>query len=212
MTVSTPGGTSATSAADEYTYIPAPTVTKSHRPAARPRGGTTVTITGTNLTGASEVKFGSAKATALKAESPTQVTATSPAGSGTVDVTVTTPGGTSTASLGDQFTYIIPAPTVSKIEPTSGPAAGASTVTITGTNLTGASEVKFGTAKASALKAESATQVTATSPAGSGTVDVTVSTPGGTSATSAADEYTYIPAPRSRKSHRRAAQPPAPPP
>ena len=69
-------------------------------------------------------------------------------------------------------------------------------MTITGTNLTGASEVKFGAANAaSGVKAESATQVTATSPAGSGTVDVTVSTPGGTSATSAADEYTYIPAP-----------------
>ena len=83
-----------------------------------------MTITGTNLTGASEVKFGANAATGVKAESATKVTATSPAGSGTVDVTVSTPGGTSTASLGDQFTYIIPAPTVTKVEPTSGPAAG----------------------------------------------------------------------------------------
>ena len=82
---------------------------------------------------------------------------------------MTTPGGTSATSAADEYTYI-PAPTVSKVEPTSGPAAGATTVTITGTNLTGASEVKFGAAKATALKAESATQVTATSPAGSGTV------------------------------------------
>ena len=73
-------------------------------------------------------------------------------------------------------------------------------MTITGTNLTGASEVKFGAAKATGLKAESPTQVTATSPAGSGTVHVTVSTPGGQSATSAADEYTYIPAPDGHQS------------
>ena len=116
-----------------------------------------MTITGTNLTGASEVKFGSAKASALKAESATQVTATSPAGSGTVHVTVSTPGGTSATSAADEYTYI-PAPTVTKVEPTSGPAAGASTVTITGTNLTGASEVKFGANAATGVKAESATQ------------------------------------------------------
>ena len=58
MTVSTPGGTSATSAADEYTYIPAPTVSKVEPTSGPAAGGTTVTITGTNLTGASEVKFG----------------------------------------------------------------------------------------------------------------------------------------------------------
>ena len=122
-----------------------------------------MTITGTNLTGASEVKFGANPATGVKAESATQVTATSPVGSGTVHVTVSTPGGTSATSAADEYTYI-PAPTVTKVSPTSGPAGGATTVTITGTNLTGASEVKFGGAKASALKAESATQVTATSP------------------------------------------------
>ena len=82
VTVSTPGGTSATSAADEYTYIPAPTVTEVSPTSGRAGGGTTVTITGTNLTGASEVKFGANAATGVKAESPTQVTATSPAGSG----------------------------------------------------------------------------------------------------------------------------------
>ena len=73
-------------------------------------------------------------------------------------------------------------------------------MTITGTNLTGASEVKFGANPATGVKAESATQVTATSPVGSGTVHVTVSTPGGTSATSAADEYTYIPGPDGHES------------
>ena len=61
-------------------------------------------------------------------------------------VTVSTPGGTSATSAADEYTYI-PAPTVTKVSPTSGPAAGATTVTITGTNLTGASEVKFGASR-----------------------------------------------------------------
>ena len=37
----------------------------------------------------------------------------------------------------------------------------------------------------------SSTDITATSPAGTGTVDVTVTTPGGKSATSTADHFTY---------------------
>ena len=58
--------------------------------------------------------------------SATSITATAPAGTGTVDVTVTTPGGTSATSSADQFTYV-PAPTVGNVSPTSGP-AGATTV------------------------------------------------------------------------------------
>src|SRR6516162_3151416 len=57
-------------------------------------GGTNVTITGTNFSGATAVRFGSNAAGSFTVNSATQITATSPAGSGTVDVTVTTEGGT----------------------------------------------------------------------------------------------------------------------
>jgi hypothetical protein len=67
-------------------------------------GGTSVTITGTNLTGATAVKFGNVVGTYSVTDS-THIAATSPAGSGTVDVTVTTPSGTSATSLADKFTY-----------------------------------------------------------------------------------------------------------
>ncbi len=194
ITVTTPGGTSAITAADQYTYTtpPTPTVTGISPTSGTTAGGTSVTITGTNLTGATGVKFGTTAATGVVVNSATQVTATSPAGSGTVDVTVTTPGGTSATSPADQYTYTTPpTPTVTGISPTSGTTAGGTSVTITGTNLTGATGVKFGTTAATGVVVNSATQVTATSPAGSGTVDVTVTTPGGTSATSPADQYTY---------------------
>ena len=75
-------------------------------------------ITGTNLASATAVKFGSAPATAITANTATSVTATSPAGTGTVDVTVTTAGGTSTIAAGDKFTYVA-APTVTSIVPTA---------------------------------------------------------------------------------------------
>ena len=69
-------------------------------------GGTSVTITGTNLTGATAVRFGLGNATGFTVDSDTQITATAPAGSpGTVDVTVATPGGTSARSPADRYTY-----------------------------------------------------------------------------------------------------------
>ena len=67
-------------------------------------GGTPVTITGTNFTGATAVKFGNANATFTVTDA-THIAATSPAGSGIVDVTVTTPNGTSSFGLLDKFMY-----------------------------------------------------------------------------------------------------------
>jgi hypothetical protein len=68
-------------------------------------GGTTVTITGSNFTGASGVVFGSAPATSVNVVSSSKITAVSPAGSGTVDVRVTTQSGTSATSGLDKFKY-----------------------------------------------------------------------------------------------------------
>ena len=178
-----------------FTYVPpAPTVTGISPTQGPAAGGTTVTITGTNFTGAGGVSFGGIPAGSYSVVSATQATATSPAGTGTVDVTVTTPGGTSATSSADKFTYV-PAPTVSGLSPTQGPAAGNTTVTITGTGFTGASAVSFGGTAALSYSVVSATEITAKSPVGTGTVDVTVTTVGGTSATSSADQFTYIAAP-----------------
>jgi len=191
VTVSTGAGTSATSSADQYTYIPVPTVTSVSPANGRTAGGTTVTIGGTNLNGATTVSFGGVSA-AIISDTATSITATTPAhASGTVDVTVTTPaGGTSATSAADQFTYFAP-PTVVSISPNAGQTAGGVTVTIIGTNFTGATGVNFGSNPAT-FTVNSTSQITATSPAASaGVVDVTVMTPGGRSATSASDQFTY---------------------
>jgi hypothetical protein len=84
-------------------------------------------------------------------------------------------------------------PTVTSINPTSGPNTGGTIVTIIGTNfVVGATTVSFGGSAGTNVTCASITQCTATSPAGSGTVDVTVTTAGGTSATSASDRFTYL--------------------
>jgi hypothetical protein len=86
-------------------------------------------------------------------------------------------------------------PTVTVVSPATGSAAGGTSVTITGTDFTGATLVDFGSSPATNVVVKSATQITATSPSGSGMVNVTVTGPGGVSATSAADEFTYASAP-----------------
>jgi hypothetical protein len=59
------------------------------------RGGTPVIITGSGFTGATAVKFGSAKARSFTVDTDSSITAVPPAGSGTVGVTITTRAGTS---------------------------------------------------------------------------------------------------------------------
>ncbi|MBT0768317.1 IPT/TIG domain-containing protein [Kineosporia sp. J2-2] len=198
LTVTTAGGTSANTANDDFTYIGQPTVTAVSPGTGPAAGGTSVTITGTGfagLSGASAVQFGGTNATGYTVNSATSITATAPAGSaGTVDVTVTNPAGTSAASAADQFTYIA-LPTVSGVSPATGPTAGGNTVTVTGTGFTGATQVAFGANNGSGLSVVNATTLTVTVPAGTGTADVRVTTPGGTSANTAADNYVYAGSP-----------------
>jgi alpha-tubulin suppressor-like RCC1 family protein len=169
-----------------------PAVTKVEPTLGSPGGGTRVTITGVGLLSeAAVVKFGSANATEVKAESEAKLVVTSPPGSGTVDVTVQTPCGTSAINRpGDQFNY---GPTVTKVEPVEGSPAGGTAVAITGSNFNEVKAVRFGTAVASEVKTESPTRITAKSPPGNGVVDVTVETAGGTSPTTPADRFNYGP-------------------
>ena len=157
-----------------------------------PPGGTSVTITGTDFSNATAVDFGSTPATNFTIGSSTSITATAPAGTGTVDVTVTAPDGTSATSSADQYTYtvVIPPPTLTSITPNSGLVTGGTNVTITGTNLQNATAVNFGQSPGT-IVSDSSTQITAVSPPGSGTVDVTVTTPSGTSAPIVADQYSF---------------------
>lgn len=93
--------------------------------------GTTVVITGTNLTGATAVLFGSTSTTAFTVNSSTQITVTVPVGAttGPVPVSVVTPNGTAVGS-----TFIVVAlPVISGMSPGSGPVG--TVVTITGTDL-----------------------------------------------------------------------------
>jgi alpha-tubulin suppressor-like RCC1 family protein len=188
VTVTTGSGTSRISLADQFRYVPAPTVTGVSPKTGPHAGGSSVTIAGTSFVGAVSVKFGSVEAGKVQVNSEGSITAEAPDGAGTVDVTVTALGGTSSTSSADQFTY---GPSVSSVTPASGLPTGGTVVTITGTTFTGATAVKFGSSSATTFKVESATSIVAVSPIGTGTVDVTVTTPAGTSPTTPADQFSY---------------------
>jgi secreted PhoX family phosphatase len=109
ITVTTANGTSAINAGDQFTFVAQPTVTAVSPSSGPTGGGSRVTITGTSfigVSGAAAVKFGANNAAAYTVNSPTQITATSPAGgAGTVDITVVSTGGTSATGAPDHFTY-----------------------------------------------------------------------------------------------------------
>ena len=171
-------------------------MTPNNGPAA---GGTSVTITGTNLTGASGVSFGGTLAASFTPVDATTVTATSPTHTaGTVDVRVTTGAGQSAVNAGDHFTYntAAPLPAVTKVKKapkTKALITGGDGVIITGTGFTLATAVSFGADAAASFTINSDTQITAVTPAvvNAGPVDVTVTSPGGTSLINKHDVYKF---------------------
>jgi hypothetical protein len=194
ITVTTSGGTSSTSAADQYTYFNPAAVTGVTPNSGPTAGGTTVTVTGSGFTGATSVLFGSTPATSFTVNSDTAITAVAPAGTaGIVDIRVLTPFTESPVFGLDEYTYVGASPTVTSVSPDFGPVPGGTLVIISGSDFNGVTAVQFGSTPAAAFTVETPTTIAATAPAGSaGTVDITLTNQVGTSGTSVADQYTYL--------------------
>ncbi len=188
VTVTTPAGTSN---AVPFTINPpaAPTL-NSINPNTGQLGATvTVTLTGSNLSGATAINAGpGVTINGINVASATQITANfaiaASAATGAQNVTVTTPAGTSNAV---PFTINPPlTPTLSSINPNTGQLGATVTVTLTGNNLSGATAVNAGPGVTiNGINVASATQITANFAiavnASTGSQNVTVTTPAGTS-------------------------------
>lgn len=155
------------------------------------RGGTVLTITGSNFRRVTGVDFGTTAGTKLDVASPTKLTIQAPAGTGAVFLRVVTAHCGPSPLTGHAVFSYVPAPVVAKLSPRSGPAHGGTSVTITGTGLAFVRAVWFGSHRATRVRVLSARQIKVSAPAGSGTVRVKVVTAGGTTASVAADRYTY---------------------
>jgi len=98
----------------------------------------------------------------------------------------------SNAQQGAAYVFASP-PTVTGISPSSGSIAGGTVVTITGTNFViGGTTANFGTTAVTA-DCSSTTTCTVITPAATtaGTLDITMTTPSGSSATTAVDQFAY---------------------
>ena len=183
VVVTTAGGTSAVTSSSTFTSVASPTISNVAPNAGPIAGGTTVTVGGTNLSGASVV-IGGTPVTAVT--SATTAVFTLPAHvAGAVDISVTTAGGTTTSV--NAFTYVAP-PTIASLSPTTGTRDGGTLVQISGTNLAGATVTVDG----EAVAATGSTTLTIATPShAGGTVPITVTTAGG----SATADFTYQDAP-----------------
>jgi hypothetical protein len=164
-----------------YQY-PTPTITTISPTVSSTKGGTVITITGTNFLSGATVSFGPNNATNVTFVSKTQLKATTPASTlssveGTVSVFVTNPDN-QYATLTEGLTYDDP-PSITSISPAEGISAGGYQVTLTGQNFRcgslcpGGPVVTFGSVSAPSVIFNSGTTLTVTVPAGAaGAVNV----------------------------------------
>lgn len=155
-------------------------------------GGTTVTISGTGFAAGATVTFGGTAATNVNVLGSTTITAVTPAhASGAVNVVVTNPGGQNATSTNGYTYAAAPAPTVTGVNPTSGPTAGGTSITITGTGFAAGATVTVGGTAATNVVVSNSTTITAVTPAhAAGTVDVVVTNSNGQSG-SMLNAFTY---------------------
>jgi len=177
VTVTTSYGTGKSQSA--FIFLSPPTIT-SFTPASG-FSGSTLTISGTNFTGATDVRLGGVAARAFTVNSPTQITVTVGAGA-SGDVSVTTPIGTASKS---GFTHLGPM-VIYSFSPTS--AQTGQTITINGMNFKNVSNVTLGGVAVAGFTVVSPTTITVTVGNGaSGSVQIVAS--GGPSLAG----FTYIP-------------------
>ncbi len=171
---------------------PQPPALSSVNPPTGPAGGfTEVVITGSNLSGVTDVDFGTSNAKSFTVDSSTQITAVTPSGTplALVDVTVTNTVGSDTLPTAYFYTGN-PGVNISTVSPDTGNISGGDLITITGGNVLGVTSVTFGGVAGTNLNivAPDELRVNAPAGAGAGPVDVVAT---GVGSDTIVDGYTY---------------------
>ena len=162
---------------------PAPAIT-SFTPTSGPVG-TTVTVTGTDFTGATGATLNGVAVTNFMVMGATSVMFDVPTGATSGPIAVTTPGGTATSSTSFTVTVSVVVPTLTALSPNTQVVGGpAVTLTLTGTGFTATSTVSFN-GVVYTPSSSTATSLTVTIPATAvavvGSYPVTVTNSAGTS-------------------------------
>lgn len=180
---------------DRYSFVPSAVVNEVSPSVGNAAGGTVVTLTGDDFTGADQVSFDGKVGTNMVVDTNNQITVTAPPGPvGTTVPVYVLHSGVTGQSFGT-YTWIAN-PSVSKVSPNSGSVNGGNTVTISGKYFLGTTSVKFGNTEATSFNVVNANKITAVVPAGTGKVDVQVTNAIGSSDTATSnDDYNYVQVP-----------------
>lgn len=196
LKVTTNAGTATAAFTREARSVtPAPTITSLSPTKGFFDVATPVTVTGTNLSGASVTVNGST--VTPSANTATSVSLTVPAGSaaGSIPIRVTTAGGSATTTFTREARPVAPVPAITSISRAT--VNNKYLANIRGTGFTGATRVDFGTVASTSVTVISDTQVVAAVPLQpAGTVNVRVTTPGGTSPVVSAGTWLYLGPPK----------------
>ena len=186
VTVLNPDG-QGTTLPDGFEYVlptaPAPVLFGVVPPAGPQGGGTSILVTGKNLTSKGMLYLNFQPVTQFTFLNDAVISGATPSGEPGPAVVSFVGADGQEASLQAGFTYI-PAPKVESISPKNGPVEGGVEITIVGQNFQPGAEVFFGDIEAEAVDVENGLIINATTPAAEpGKVDVTVLNTDGQSGT-----------------------------
>lgn len=194
FSVTTPGGQTQSPSTVTFTVAQAVPIIASISPNSGSQGTNSqnVTISGQNLSGATDLAFSGTGVTVnrITSSSNTRIVADIAIAAGAQAIahtyTVTTPGGRATSPSGDEFTVRQAAPVITGITPASGQPGNRVNAVISGRNLSGARQVTFTGAGiiVNSISGSSDTSVSVSLTIGTNASPVTsaftVVTPGGT--------------------------------
>ncbi len=125
-----------------FTHNAAPTLSSITPTGGAFAGGTTLTLNGSGFISGATIMVGATPCTSVNFINSTQLTCTTPSGTGVKSVAVSNPD-SQTASLTSAYTYQN-APTLTLVSPTSGALAGGTTITLSGTDFLNGALISIG--------------------------------------------------------------------
>ncbi|HEY6888529.1 MAG TPA: IPT/TIG domain-containing protein, partial [Solirubrobacter sp.] len=197
VVVTNPDGQAST-AAVQFTFVDAPSISSIDPGIVPTAGGAAVVIQGSAFASPARAFFGGVEATGTTVVSTTQIAATVPPhAAGAVDVIVQNPDGQQ-ATLASAISYsdapppppAASPPTLASLSPSSGLDSGGTPVTLTGTNFDATVTVTFGGAPATVISVTPTTLGVVTPVHADGAVDVAVTNAAGQATLAGA--YTYL--------------------
>jgi hypothetical protein len=183
-------------------FVNPPEITDVNPRSGPAAGGTSITLTGTNLAGVSSVTVNGIPCTGVTVVNDTTITCVTPPGilGSQSPVVVTSPAGDNTPSQttfwadAQTFTYVdATSPTVTNVAPPTGPTTAGTAITITGTNFVTGATVTVNGFAATTVNVVNATTITCFTPAGTKLTPVSVVVTQGIRRSAQNALFTYVP-------------------